>query len=352
MKKNKKIIIIIVLFLILALAIILFVYFNRNNKIIKDIFNHQEPKVEEKIGFNDSYNGVYKYKKDLGQTYNIFKGCSLSSLDQYIIVINQDYYIYDSTCMGTFYVGTGNVDTLSIKENNETKKYYIEYDDHIYQSDTSAQEFTHINKSKGKISKDFNFNSFNILMENTQRTDEYYRINTQVANLEKNYYFTVEPVGSGYFNIIFKNKTGQILYQKNLVGLDNLPEFKTYTTKSIIVLEKDRTNDKYSNRLIVASDDGIIYNSDTLLPMIVQNTELNTNNSIFIEYDSKLSKYRVLIGYDDKFCRLDDQSEDIVNYEFTISYDYNKRSFTNLEYVRMGRANEGCDHVNSILEGS
>lgn len=349
MKKGNKIFIIIMLILIISLAIILFIYFNKDNKIIKSIFNHQEP-IEEEIGFNDSYNGVYKYKNDLGRTYNIFKGCSISSLDQYIIVINKEYYVYDSTCMGTFYKGSGKVENLNIKENNQTNKYYIDYDGHIYQSDTSAQEFTSINKSERKINNDFDFNSFNVLMKNTQRPGGYYRINTKVANLEENYLFNVEPIGAGYFDIIFKKKQGQILYQKNQVSLDNLPEFKTYTTNSIIVLEKDSSYNKYSNRLIVASDNGIIYNSDNLFPINIQNVELNTNNSIFIKYDSKISKYRVLIGYDDKFCRLEDQSEDIVNYEFTISYDYNSRTFTNLEFVKIGRAKDGCNHVNSILE--
>lgn len=351
MKKGKKIFIIIILILIITLAVVLFLYFNKDNKIIDSIFNHQEESKEE-IGFNDSYNGVYKYKDELGQTFNIFKGCSISSLDQYIIVINKDYYKYDSTCMGTFYQESGKLEDLDIREDHTTNKYYIVKDGKSYLSDTSSQEFKNINNSVGKVNKNFNFNSFNILMKNTQKPGNNYRINATIANLENNYFFNVEPVYDGYFNIVFKTRQNDILYQKNMVSLDNLPKFNTYTTNSIIVLEKDHTANKYSNRLIIASNNGVIYNSDTLFPLTIQNVELNTNNSIFIKYDSKISKYRVLIGNDDKFCRLDDQSDDIVNYEFTISYDFSNRTFTNLEFVKIGRANEGCDHVNSILEES
>lgn len=351
MKKGKKIFIIILLILIIAIVVVLFIYLNKDNKLINHIFNHQEH-VEEEQTINDNYNGVYKYKEELDQTYNIFAGCSITSLDKYIIVVNSDYYVYDSTCMGTFFNESGKTEDLNIKEDYNSKKYYIEYDGYTYTSDSTSQEFINVNRSAKKISLNFNFNSFNVLMKNTQRPGANYRIATTIANLDDGYHFYAEPVVDGYFNLSFKNKAGEVVYRKYGVGLDVLPKFSTYTTNSIIILEKDRYPNKYSNRLLIVSDNGTIYDSNLLFPVTIQNVELNTNNSIFIKYDSKKAKYRVLIGYDDKFCRLDDESEDIVNYEFTISYDHANRTFTKLEFVQIGLAKDGCDHVNSILEES
>ena len=350
MKKGKKTFIIILLIIIIA-AVALFIYFNKDNKLLNSIFNKKETVTEENI-INDNYNGVYKYSESLNQTYNIFPGCVLSSVDQYIVVVNSEYYVYDSSCMGTFFQESGNIEDLNIKADYDRKKYFIEYNNRKYISDTSSLKFENANYALNKIRVNFNFNSFNVLMQNTQKPGANYSINTTINNLINEIRFYVDPVIDGYFDIALKNKAGVVLYRKNGASLERLPKFSTYTNSSVIVLEKDYISNKYSNRLIIVSNDGIIYNSDYLLPISIQNVELNTNNSIFIKYDNKMSKYRFLIVYDDKFCRLEDDSEEIVNYEFTISYDHANKTFTQLEFVNIGLAKDGCDRVNEILEES
>lgn len=125
--------------------------------------------------------------------------------------------------------------------------------------------------------------------------------------------------------------------------------------KNLVIIEKNMNADetRYAYRFKVLSIDGIVYNSDSMLPITIDNVSLTTDNSIYITFDYSTRNFKMLVGYDKNFCEeelTEENKDEIAYYEFTISYLYNQSTFTKPTFSKIGYKSEGCSYVNKILE--
>lgn len=305
----------------------------------------------------DNYNGVYVSKDDLNGSKYMFRGCSVSYISNYILIIDDDYYLFRSSCMGTFPKGNGKTEDLHIQVDEEKNTYKIQYDDREYMKDSSILSIVpsmDLVKEITSIQPD----TYQLLMQETQYDGYYYDLKkARIEGISSNLAVSIgrnEMTNSFDFSIGVTSND-YILYSYSVADLESFPNLYPYG-KNLVIIEKNQSSDKekYAYRFKVLSEDGVSYNSDTMFPIVIDDVTLSTENSIYITFDSANRNFRMLIGDDKNFCT-DDYSEeeknDIAYYEFTIDYDYSTFSFLKPKFSKIGYKSEGCKYINKVMGG-
>ena len=91
-KKKTKINIILILIVIFLIVTALMVRFEFNPISYLLGGNDDDTEVNENAV---NYNGIYLYKESLNKTYKLLNRCTLSYYDFYIVVLNNNYYIFN-----------------------------------------------------------------------------------------------------------------------------------------------------------------------------------------------------------------------------------------------------------------
>lgn len=352
-RSKKTILFLCIIFLISVGAFFLYYFVTgKQNPFLKFVGNGSH---EEKI--EDNYNGIYSNYEELNGSKFIFSGCSISRIANYILVVDDEYYMYRSTCMGTYGKGKGKTEELEIKLDEEKKSFYIYKDDKTYDKDILVNTVNLHNKIEELHLIDLS--TYQIFMRETQFEGNYY-------NLEK---MAINNSSSGMLmNIIRNSETGvfsltfnpdmmhdkQVIFQKDVSDFNYLPYFYTYGNSIAMVEVEKNANDKskYANNFVVFNKTGIIYTLKDKFPIVIDGVTLNTENSIYIKFNPAKRYFTMLVGHDDKMCDLDYDgkgSDDIMYYEFSIEYDYKSNNFLEPKFQKIGRKSEGCRYVNSIM---
>jgi hypothetical protein len=119
MKQNRTKSNFMFVFTLLVLCLVVFgglyLYENRD-KSITDIIDN----IGNTRKVIDSYNGVYSYKDKINGTKTLFEGCMVNHFSNHILIVNDDFFVYRSSCVGTFMKDKGKTKDLNISVNEET----------------------------------------------------------------------------------------------------------------------------------------------------------------------------------------------------------------------------------------
>lgn len=350
MKKNKivKIIIFIIIFLALIVGgIIAFYYIRGDENPFQNIIDNFT-KPEEKI--NDTKNGVYVYKEDLNGSKFIYSGCSLNSIDYYVLVVNDNYYSFKSSCMGTYPIEEGKTEKLDIKENENNTSYVLTYLDHEYTKNDRINTIETNNTIATKL-KNIDLANYELILNETEFEGNYYDILAKINGISSNLSFRFNVLEDKTYKLSIHNgfsSNDEAIYEYSFKDYNNLPIFYPYG-KNIVVIERGVNSNKLAYKIKSIGVDGINYDLDKMLPIKVDNVTLDDNKSIYVTYDSSTRNFRMLIGNNDKMCVENSSSTNIAYYEFKIVYNSSTGSFSVPEFVKYGRENEGCSYVDRIM---
>lgn len=358
MKKNKgkKTLIFLGVFLVLALAIVIiyfFIFENRN--IIAEIFNT----VTSNNDINDNRNGIYTYTDELDGTYFIYSGCSVSKIKNHILVKNDKYYLYRSSCMGTYYKGSGNTKDLTVSVTEDKSSYMIKYDDHEYVKDNLTKSLMPTaEENKNKLSIEYlDLKSLQLLVDETEFEGNFYNINS--ADIKNNRQLKLSFYPEEKMLLLEESISydGGIVYNYDVNDFSNLPLMYGFGN-NIAIIEKNpniyNTN-MYGDLLFLVSSEGIIYDLRLEFPITVNNEVLNyDSSSVFVAYSNRSRSFILLMGKDKKMCddNFDSSNGDkVAYYEFEIKYNSVSNELSRPQYKRTGYMSEGCKYVNSIMGG-
>ncbi len=295
----------------------------------------------------DNLNGIYRYKESLDGTFPLFQNCTISSFDNYISIVNDEYYMYRSSCIGTFIVGSGKVKDLDIKDTEDKTSYFISYDGNKYVKDFSKSIV--VENRAAKMSE-IRIENYPLLIKESQRKGGYYNIKqVPIAN----YYelkFSLKNVIDDKFVLSLVNSRNEVAYQFDINDFEQLPNMYIIG-RNLVVVEKNETAFKYRHNFIVLTDDKEIFRLEDALPITVDGYTIDKDASIFIKYNQVSKDFTVLFGKDKDMCVNKSDSNDITYYEFKLKYNYYNKSFDKPLFQKIGRKSEGCDYVNSIIGG-
>lgn len=350
-KKNFLFVLIILAFALLVIGFYYIVIEHKNPfaEFIKVIKNED--------GILDNFNGIYTYVDELGDTYSVFQGCAVNKIQNYILIHNDKYTLYRSSCMGTYYKGDGKTADLKISETEDKKTYVVNYDGKNYVKDLLTNKIVPNNAIKSST-RLINLTSLQLLVDETEFEGNEYNINNAKLRNNMKLAFSLD-INSRYLMIeatVGKNK--YMVYSYNIRDLKKLPLFYEYASNLAVIERDDNIYDsnKFAYILSYITESGKIYDLRDYFPISVDNVSLSyENNSIFVKFDPSSRDYILLIGNDKNMCDEKNEESDkdeIAYYEFTIDYNYLSGGFERPVFKRIGYKSEGCKYVNSIIGGA
>lgn len=354
MNKSKRVVKNILFIFIVVILVIggYFLYTKLTGK--ENVFNNIIDKKEEKSE-TDNYNGVYVYSEKLDRSYSVYGGCTVNSLDQYIVVIDDEYYLYDYTCMGTYEKGSGKVSELdfSLADNN---LYKLKYDDKTFDKNINISYVIPGSNIKSKI-KSINPDTYKFVLKNSEFEGNYFDLEKIKIYGASNYSMSlIHDSGEHFFMTIngsdptLSGKTSQTM-SLDIRNLDYLPDFVSVYSK-LAIISKDVNSDNLYNYNLVLFDNlkGDMFNLKSLFPITINDKELNySNNSIYLNYSKLNRSFNLLIGYNNEFCSTDSDSNEVTYYLFKIDYDLENQSLKRPEYVKTYYKKDGCDDYNKMI---
>lgn len=343
---NKKVIWLIIGIVIFQLVVvaIYFLFFNKAGNVLNTLINGNNS--DDSI--NDNYNGIYVNSVFLDNSYYIFAQCSVDAIDYYIVVVNEDYYSYRSTCMGTYYLGEGNITELSFNYNDDS--YNVTKDDVIYYRDTQNRQIVLNNDVEKKFGKDYlRLNNFNFMVDETQFEGNYYSLNgVPILGFPKEVKFYFSVTDNGAYNLSIVNKQNTY-YSFNGITMNSIPLFINIGN-GYAIIEQNIINSKYNYNLKMLNQTGIIYSLNEKLPIVINQVRLSNDDNRLVVYDKENKYFRMFISKNSSLCSNDSEGNNIAYYEFKISYNYNQQTLAEPEFVDFGYESDGCSKINKYLE--
>ena len=304
--------------------------------------------------FDDNINGVYNYKESVNPSKLVYAGCGLNEINNYILIINDNYKVFRSSCMGTFLKDEGNIDKLDIKQDG--KDYYIDYKDHRYDKDTLTRAIVPENTTQKKMRK-LEISNVQFLMEETEFEGNYYPIEIPINNND----MLVFQYNKDDSNTVLKqhftigNKRSKaMIYSFEFDEFSEFPYLRSFGKKIVAIEKRDNLNSnmKYGYKFVVFDETGIIYNLDQMFPITVNNESLTIeNNSVYVMYDTKERVFKLFVGYNKKMCVEESDKHEPIFYEFRINYNYSVGAFEKPEFYKVGYEDEKCTYINNYING-
>ncbi len=297
-----------------------------------------------------NYNGIYRYRESLKDVYRVFNGCTVSYFDYYIVILNDDYYRYKSSCIGTFLLDEGKVKNLKIEENLDKNKYIV-FDGKQYDKNDLLTEVRAINAVKENEKKAYtvSLENYHFLFQQMQVPGNYFSIAKGVLRSgNASFRFNFSVLENNHFKItVMNNKIP--LYSYTVDDLSRLPLFRgmgeTFST-----IEPITNGDSYAYKFKVYNKTSLVYDLSTKFPITVDGVTLNYSDNIYIKFSTSLNAYVLLISKNEKLCEKKENSTDIAYYVFYIKYNYVNKSFDNPKFIDKVYQNEGCSYVKELME--
>ena len=345
--KNKKGLIIIILIIVIIIAIVAFIFINKNSINLGNIIKGNKEEIKSSVV--DSKNGLYIYSEQLDVSQPIYTSCTVHSLDKVILIINDTYNLYDSTCMGVYNKESGKTSDLNIKYDEETKKYYIEKDDKVFRKNETQRVFYTHNEIAKEL-KQINLSNYKFVLNQTQFEGNYYNIDSQIKGISQTLFLNITP--SSYSTTLKISKKVQShyseLFSTTRNTFDELPNLYPFYDK-VIVNERIKIDGKYKDTLKAISQSGEEYNLYNYFPIILNGETLDENNSFFTYYDSYEKKFHLLVSENETLCVYGSDSDDTTYYEFEIEYDYQTKNLSQPNFIGLGKKKDGCNRINKLV---
>ena len=347
-KSNNTFTFLIVLVIVCVFIGIVYLYVTTDGKLFSEVIQN----ITDSQTVKDNYNGVYTHVDSLNGSKTLFNGCSLSHIDDHILIINSDYYVYRSSCIGTFLKAQGKVKELDIHEDLEKDTFYIKYDGLTYNKDYATTTLEVGNKAAASTNKAFYPSDYQLLFKESQFEDAYYDISEKtIYGSSSDLRISFEHLEGESFKIslgVSKNKSEDSYFEYVNKDFDTLPDIYTFGGY-VAIVERNESGSKYSYVLKVFSYDGLVYNSDMMLPIIVDDVTLNTNSNVYITFNSSDRDFRMYISDSKEICPSD--TKKVGYYEFKIDYNYSTKSFEKPEFVKLGYGSGECQDIKEIVGG-
>lgn len=345
-KKKVKINIIFVLIIVFLVISALMIRFEVNP------FSYflGEEEEEEVVSSGNNSNGIYRYRETLDKTRSMFQGCTVSYFDNYILIINDNYYIYRESCIGTFYIGDGKTKELKIKETLEKTKY-ITYDGKdYYKNDTldTIEVLNFVKENPNDLGALYPEN-YQLLLKESQREGEYYSLDeVDLKTSPTSFYFNLKHLENKKFEIIITNMDEKVLYTTNINGFSIMPLFRAYGS-NLVIIEPFSTADKYSYNFMVINSEGTSYDLRNMFPITVDGDVLSYERSIYIAFDSSENKFVMLVGKDKEMCVKNSDSNEVAYYVFNLEYEYSSKTFKKPVFVKKVYERDGCKYADEVM---
>jgi len=350
-KKSKK-----VLFILLGIFVLVVILFFGYFIVIKKdnpLFGIIDTLIENDTVV-DNYNGIYVYYDDLNGSHSIYRGCSVSKIANYILVVNDDYYTFRSSCMATYVKEKGKVEDLDLKLDEEKKSYYIYYNEKTYDKDVTTSGIRVHNDIAEKL--DFiDLSNYQLFMKETEFEGNYYDIEgKRISNLSSTLLMDIKKEETNHnFNISIRSPISSIekpLYSVVVSDFKYLPDMYAYGS-NVVIIEKKEEENRFKYQFKVVNANGVVYNLEDMFPIKVDDIILSKENSIYLTFDPSSRVFKLLMGFDNKMCQDNVQEEDkddIVYYEFVIDYNYATNRFDKPKFSKIGYKKEGCRYINKL----
>ena len=346
-KKKTKINIILILIVIFLIVTALMVRFEFNP--ISYLLGGMGDDTETK-DVSVNYNGVYRYKESLNKSYKLLNGCTLSYYDYYIIVLNNNYYRYKSTCVGTFFLDEGDVSSLDFGQTLE-KNIVIKFNGKEYLKNDYISSVVEGNyfktdlESYGKLYAD----TYHILMRESQLPGkEYSFTNISLDAGNANFPIAFKVLDEELFELIVYGARNVVLYRYNVTNMYELPLFNGFG-RNLAIVEPIVNKVRYAYTFKAINTDGVVYDLKNKFPITIDNVTLTYEDSIYIKYSATENVYILLVSKDRKFCEESNESKDVAYYVFHIKYDYVTKNFNNPKFIKKVYKNEGCKYVDELM---
>ena len=338
-KGKKKLILIILVVLTIALCFYAFVI-SSPREIFLTFFggDEEKPLLEN----NDNINGIYKYSEPLDKYYQIYQGCHINSLDYKIVILNDKFYSYKSTCIATYYEGQGDTSDLKVEYNKLTQEFQAQYNNKTY---IKTGETEIIPKENFYAQVDtISLESLKLILQETSW--EGHKTSFRIKEKGKAYYETLvssNDDNDGYTIKFYKpnDKDRTIIAEYVSESVDRVPEF--YPNNSLIgVLLNNSTESKYSYTLQLFNSEGIAYYLENEFPITVNGETITLEEyNVYIVRDPKKSAFKLYLSKYHDYCT--DDEDEIIYYEFEITYIHAKRNYSKPEFVGQRYAKDGCN---------
>lgn len=341
-KKRAKSNIIIIVITILLVISILMIRFEKNpfSFFIETIEEQIEEQKEKVI----NYNGVYLYKEHTNSSTNLYSGCTINYFDNYIVVINEKYHVFRSSCVGTFYLTNGQTADLKFEESGE-QNLYIDLEEQKYYKTDSINNIQLINNEKEfqrvtpdhykMLLEESSIDNHKLSLDNISFKISLSKVSFSFKDQENKHLFTIS------------NEEGAV-YSKVVDQIDELPNLKSFG-EYIIVLDEIEDSVRYNYDFKAISDEGITYDMKDKFPIKVNGVELTNADNRIIKYDEKDNKYTMLVSKNKQMCLEDVDSNEIAYYVFDINYNYLNKAFDKPEFNRIVYKREGCTHFDDLM---
>ncbi len=297
-----------------------------------------------------NYNGVYRYRESLKDVYKVFDGCTVSYFDYYIVILNNDYYRYKSSCIGTFLLDEGNAKDLKIEENIDKVKYIL-FDEKQYLRNDLINEIivSNVIRENNKKSRTIPIENYNFLLQQAEVPGDYFSIvNGSLKNGNLSVKFNFNVLDNGLFKFtILNNKLP--LYNYTVDDLNKLPLLKGIGAVFSVV-EPVKYEDKYAYTFKVYDGKQKSYDLEDKFPITVDGVTLNYTDNMFIKYSTKHNAFVVLVSKNEKMCEKNSDSNDVAYYEFHVKYNYVNKTYDNPKFIRKVYKKEGCSYFNDLME--
>ncbi len=294
--------------------------------IINTILNNSTTK--------DVKNGIYIYKNSLGSTTNIYRGCTVSSIDDYIVVINDKYYKYHGSCMVMKYLGEG--ETSSLKFNKEKEKNYtIELDKKTYNKSPKTREINVGNNIITEVQK-ANYSLVKYIIKHTEVEGDYYNLNVELTNSTNNYNLSLDyDNNTKLFD--YRISTEAELYAGYYNNLKDLPKLYFYNG-NLILVDQRLIDNIYRSNIYMYDAFNKTYDFSRSLPLKVNGVQIDNTYNIIPRYDEINKTFYVVFSKDNTFCNT---KSDIMYYEFKLNYDFKTNGFKTPSFVKKAIGDKG-----------
>ena len=347
-KRLSNTIKLLIIILILAVAVFVGYYIKNKKNPFVDIVNN----FKKDSALYDNLNGIYTYKETLDKTRNPFSGCAISEMNNHILIINDDYKVYRSSCMGTYLKDEGKVDQLNIK--TDSGEEYIEYDDHKFTKDYFTTAIVPNNRIQDYFMS-VDLSNLEFVLKETQFPGNYYLIEAPLRNNGNLFLVYDKNPDSDEDSIrIRMDEEDVTVYQYSFEKYDELPKFYSFGSKTVIIEEKDNKNsrNKFGYHFNVINSKEVEYNIENMFPIVINNENLTfENNSVYIFFDEKDRQFKMFVGYDKKMCNEEGSEHRPIYYEFKITYNYSQGHFEKPEFVKVGYEDEKCNYISNYING-
>lgn len=314
--------------------------------------------------FNDTYNGVYTYIEPLEDKYKVTDRCSINSINNYIYIINDDYYVFRNSCLGTYEQSRGKTKDLNIASTDT--EYYVVYKENRYNKDYSVNAIVPGYGERVVEGTSVDLNAMPVIIKETEIDGYYYEwMDRNISGLsaKNGLKVNLKNLGNGNFKFLITagaldrrdpEAESKAIYTLNINKNTLYPTFYTYGENLGIIEKNNNSSDsnKYGYRLMFISKKGVIYDTNKMFPIVVNDVKLDTENySIYIAYNFSDRKYKMFVGNDKKFCKQNGDPKSVAYYEFEISYSYQAGGFSKPVYVKTGYEGESCSYIEQYVKG-